>query len=136
MANRAAYFVVHGAPGEMEVRSQWASRWEPRTDIFQTPDAIIIQIEVPGLDQDQLRLNYDPHPSQLTVEGRRERLRVPQPARCLQVEIEHGPFQRVFALPPDADGGAIEATYEAGLLLITVPRRQKPEPVNVRVNVT
>jgi HSP20 family molecular chaperone IbpA len=39
------------------------------------------------------------------------------------MEIAYGPFERVFALPPDADVDAIGATLQDGFLKISVPRR-------------
>lgn len=140
MAKRMAYFVMQGAPAEMEFGASWQGRWEPRADIYQTADAIHIQIEAPGLDETNLSLEYDPQPGQLIVEGRRDRAGLPganllQAARCLQVEIEYGPFRRAVPLPPDIDSSGIAATYQAGLLLITVPRKKPSAAVNLRVHI-
>ena len=140
MAKRMAYFVMQGAPAEMDFGTTWRGRWEPRADIYQTADAIYIQIEAPGLDEANLSLEYDPEPSQLIVEGRRDHVglpgaNLPQNAHCLQVEIEYGPFRRAVPLPPDIDSSGIAATYQAGLLLITVPRQKPNAAVNLRVNI-
>jgi len=109
-------------------------RWQPRVDMYETAAGIIIQVEAAGLDEHQLRLHYEA--GQLIVEGRRERPALPCQARCLQVETDYGPFRRVLPLPSDADGNAIEARYAAGLLVISVSRKQPSEPVNVRVAVS
>ncbi|HVF11362.1 MAG TPA: Hsp20/alpha crystallin family protein [Abditibacteriaceae bacterium] len=108
-------------------------RWQPRVDMYETPGGIVIQVEAAGLDERQLRLHYEA--GQLIVEGQRDRPALPCPARCLQVETDYGPFRRVLPLPADADGNAIEAHYRAGLLVITIARKQPAEPVNVRVSV-
>jgi len=141
VAKHMTYFVVQGMPNEAEFGRSWAARWQPRTDIYQTPEAIYIQLEAPGLDHGNLRLDYEPEPGQLIVEGRRERANLrgaawPKTAHCIQAEIEYGPFRRVINLPPDIDSEAIAATYEAGLLLITIPHKKPSEPVNVRVSVS
>ena len=109
-------------------------RWQPRVDMYETVDGIVIQVEAAGLDENQLRLHYEP--GQLIVEGRRDRPVLPSPARCLQVETDYGPFRRALPLPPDADGNAIQARYQAGLLIITVSRKQPSEPAHIRVSVT
>jgi HSP20 family protein len=49
--------------------------------------------------------------------------------------MNYGPFRRRFALPPNADGDGISATYDAGILQITVPRREKSAPQEINVQI-
>ena len=93
----------------------------PRTDVTQTGDALLFILEVPGVEHDDLRLRFEP--GTLTIEGRRERPRLAEPSRLLQMEIAYGTFSRSFQLPREADGASIEASYEHGLLQVRVPLR-------------
>ena len=111
-----------------------APRWQPRLDMYESADGLVVLVEAAGLDEHRLQLHYEA--GQLILEGQRERPTLPAPARCLQVEIDYGSFRRVVPLPPDADGGAINARYEAGLLIITVGRKRAAEASNVRVTVS
>ena len=135
MAKHTTHLLLQTLPGStIELGIAWgAPRWQPRVDIYETQDTILIQIEAAGLNEQNLRLHYEP--GQLVIEGWRERPALPCPTRCLQVEIDYGPFARSLPLPPDADGRSIEASYQAGMLLITVPRQKPVEPQSVRVNV-
>ncbi len=109
------------------------ARWQPRIDIYQGEDALVIQVEAPGLDENQLRLRFDS--GHLIIEGVRPRPEFDGPRRCLQMEIEHGPFRRVLNLPAEIDAASIEARYESGLLLITIPRRQAPPIATTKIRI-
>jgi HSP20 family protein len=113
--------------GDIEIGVAWSTGafWQPRADVSQTADAVLVQVEAPGLDEENLRLRFEP--GQLIIEGVRPRPGCDPPHRCLQVEIEYGPFRRVLPLPPDIDAEGIQARYHAGILSIRVPRR-KPTP--------
>jgi len=95
--------------------------WQPRADVYQSDDAILIHVETPGLQLENVRLYHEP--GRLIIEGVRERIACESDCRCLQMEIEHGAFRRVLPLPLEVDENAIEARLEAGILEIVVPRR-------------
>jgi HSP20 family protein len=118
---------------ENEVSAWNVSAWQPRVDVYEMADAIVILVEAPGLKLDQLKLNFEP--GELLVEGVRSRPQLPELARAALVEMNYGPFRRRFALPANADGDGIGASYEAGILQITVPRREKkaPQEINVKI---
>jgi HSP20 family protein len=122
--------------GRFEVDARWRdASWQPRADIYHNDENIFVQIEAPGLDEKNLRLHYDAERSQLIVEGTRARPSCGAPCRCLQMEIEYGPFRRALGLPPGIDAAGIAAHLEAGFLLITVPRRKPETPASTRITV-
>jgi HSP20 family protein len=131
------FYVGPGQSGEMTVGLAWAEHgWQPRVDVYETPDALLLTVEVPGVPDEAMNINFVPgHYPRLIIEGRRG---APEcgAARCLQVEIDHGPFRREIRLPRDADGEKIAARRELGLLLITVPRRPPHPPHNVKVSIS
>jgi HSP20 family protein len=109
--------------------------WQPRVDIYHNDDTIFVQVEAPGLDEKNLRLNYDAPRGLLHIEGVRSRPSCGGPCRCLQMEIEYGPFRRSLSLPAEIDANGIAAHLEAGFLLITVPRRTPQPPSTTRINI-
>jgi HSP20 family protein len=119
-----------------EADARWRdASWQPRVDVYHNEDTIFVQVEAPGLDEKNLRLNYDAQQRQLTIEGVRSRPSCGAPCRCLQMEIEYGPFRRSLALPAEIDAAAIVAHLEAGFLLISVPRRKSQPPGTARINI-
>ncbi len=100
--------------------------YRPQVDVFSSedPPSIVVHVELPGIDPDALRIVAGPRV--LIVAGERRR-----PKDCghyRQMEIEYGPFQRRIALSEDVDPDAATATYERGILRITLPIAPKPEP--------
>lgn len=133
MARRTHFFVRTFYAPTPEYDVSWASetQWQPRVDVYQADDKILIHVEAPGLLEENLRLHFED--GALVVEGRRERPELPCPQHCLQVEISYGSFQRVLPLPRDIDSHNIHAEYSDGILQITVPRRS-PQRQSIEIN--
>jgi HSP20 family protein len=99
--------------------------FRPQVDVFQSddPPSIVVHVELPGVDPEHVKLIAAPRA--LIVAGERRR-----PKDCghyRQMEIEYGPFQRRISLGEDVDPDGATATYERGILRITLPITPKPE---------
>ncbi len=132
MASRIrTHLILHSLPG-LDSASPWnASAWQPRVDVYEMTTQIVIMVEAPGLQTENLKLQFEP--GQLLVEGVRTQPQLPDSARAALVEMHYGPFRRVFALPINADGDGISASYDAGILQITVPRSEKAARREIQV---
>lgn len=132
------FFVAPGPSGEMAVGVAWAQHgWQPRVDVYETPEALLLIVEVPGVPEESISVQFIPDSSpRLIIEGQRGAPEISGPARCLQVEIDNGPFRREVRLPRDVEGNSVTARRQDGLLLITVPRRRNEPLANVKVKVS
>jgi HSP20 family protein len=101
--------------------------FRPQVDCYRTdePPAIHIVVELPGVDPDQVEVVVTGR--SLTVSGTRERTHVVG-SRVLQLELEYGRFQRQLLLAEDVDPAGATASYERGLLRITLPLAPEPPP--------
>jgi HSP20 family protein len=100
--------------------------YRPQIDVFRSDDpaALIVQVELPGVDPDRVKLIAGGR--LLVVVGERER---PKDAGHYQhMEIEYGPFRRQVVLADEVDADRASATYERGILRVTLPLAAKPEP--------
>ncbi len=97
-----------------------AQKWSPPTDVFRTPEGIVVRMELAGVDQDEIDITFKNNA--LIVRGvRSDNFEEPKEA-FWQLEIAHGPFERIIRLPAEVDGEKIEkAQYEQGLLIIKLP---------------
>ena len=107
--------------------------WSPVADIYETPEMLCLDLELPGLKQEQIELRLDG--DELVVEGAREMVREQEGEQFHRVERSYGKFSRRFRLPSTVDRDAIEATYRHGLLRVTLPRREQRHPDPVRVSI-
>lgn len=106
--------------------------WNPPADVYEVEDAILIVMEVAGIKEEELQISLDSN--LLVIRGyRRETHRAPKQSYHL-MEINYGPFERVFRLPGGIDGDKVEATYASGFLNVRLPKRV-PAPARVKVDV-
>jgi HSP20 family molecular chaperone IbpA len=100
--------------------------YRPDADCFRTedPPAFTVLVELPGVDPEHVKLVAAPRV--LIVAG--ERRRPQDRGQYQQMEIEYGPFQRKVALSEDIDPDAATATYNRGILRVTLPIAPKPAP--------
>ena len=135
MSSRIRTHLVFGSMPIMPdaVLSFDAPTWQPSVDIYEMSDALLVQVEAPGLQLDDLNLSLDGN--NLVVEGNRVRPPLPSPARVALVEMTYGRFRRVLPLPTDVDGDKIKATYDAGVLQIYIPRMARPAPKRLTIEV-
>jgi HSP20 family protein len=103
--------------------------FRPHVDAYRTeqPAALMIVVDVAGVDPAKIGLHVDGRT--LVVSGERRR------PRCAghvyqQMEIDYGRFQRQVALSEDVDVSASKATYRRGILTIVLPLAAKPKPAN------
>ena len=109
--------------------------FRPAVDCFRTeePHELTVVVELPGIDPESVRVAVDER--SLTIAGKRPRPRI-EGQVYQQIEIEYGPFQRVVQLAEDVDVTAASASYERGLLTITLPvaeRAARAQPVAIVV---
>jgi len=100
--------------------------YRPQVDVFRMddPPTLIVQVELPGVDPDDVRLVASPQA--LLIAGERRR-----PKDCghyQQMEIDYGPFQRQIMFSDDVDAENATATYERGILSVRLPVAPRPAP--------
>ena len=101
--------------------------FRPPVDCFSTtePHELTVLVELPGVDPEAIEIVVEERA--LTITGQRMRPRVTGQV-YQQMEIEYGPFARAIQLTEDVDVGAASATYEHGLLTVTLPIAARPTP--------
>lgn len=109
-----------------------ASSWAPRADVVETDGAYELLLDLPGLSRDDLDVQFDD--GTLTVSGERSVRDEHREGRFHRVERRYGRFGRSFTLGSDIDAGAIEASFDEGVLHIRVPKTEarKPRRIDVR----
>ncbi len=106
--------------------------WMPVSDVYETPDRIVFQLEIPGLDQKDIDVRVDG--DELLVQGERRMDRDPA-GEFHRVERSYGKFVRRFPIPSAVDRDAVEAVYRSGVLRITLAKREsdKGRPIRVAI---
>jgi len=103
--------------------------WRPPTDVYETDDAVVVKIEIAGMNPDDIAISYVDR--ELVVRGNRRDVDEKLSFHCM--EIPYGEFTTEVFLPGAYDEEKIEAKYVHGFLYITLPKSKQEHRVAVRV---
>ena len=94
--------------------------WFPAVDILESGDAYLIRVELPGLKQEDIHLEF--REGMITLSGERK-VEVPADGvEYVRAERTVGSFSRKFSLPSTIKQEDIQAAYRDGILEIHIPK--------------
>jgi HSP20 family protein len=105
--------------------------WEPPVDIYETDDALVLQVELPGVSKDAV--NVELHEHTLRLSGERTREPSITGGQYQREEGRYGAFQRAFRLPTIVDQAKIQATYKDGVLALRLPKHAAATPQGIPI---
>jgi HSP20 family protein len=111
----------------------WAAEVNaPAADILETANEIVVQLDLPGHKAEDIQIKVEN--DILSVQSERKLDGGRQAETYHRSERSYGKFLRTFALPATVDSGRTVASYEAGVLQITLPKREDARPRTIQVN--
>jgi HSP20 family protein len=103
--------------------------WAPPVDIEETEDAWVVEAELPGAEQDDIKVEM--RDSELVISGEiKERERKGILRRRTR---RAGEFEYRVTLPGEIEGERIDASLEHGVLTVRVPKVERARPQRVEV---
>jgi HSP20 family protein len=111
-----------------------ATSWSPAVDISENDDNFIVNMELPGVPKDNLKIKIELNV--LTVSGEKKQEREDKQTNAHRIERSYGTFSRSFTLPSNVKNDKIDALYQNGILTITVPKAEEAKPKAIEVKVT
>jgi HSP20 family protein len=123
---------LHFSRTKLSVTKEHETHWVPNTDVYITDGAIVIKVELAGMQRENL---------ELTIDGPRLRIRGQRPDGCrppqckfLVMEINYGAFESVIELPEGYDLCRARAAYQNGFLRVDVPINLQSSPSSLAGN--
>ncbi len=95
---------------------------DPAANIIESNEAFTLDIAAPGMKKDDFRINLENNI--LSISTELEDLKREEGKNYTRKEFYYGSFSRAFTLPKTIDLESIKADYEAGILTITLPKKQ------------
>jgi HSP20 family protein len=95
------------------------SAWAPRVDIFERGEQLVLHADLPGVRNEDVRVNVDE--GVLTISGERRHDHEHESQGVYQCERSYGSFQRAFRLPEGVESGNVQASFENGVLEVMMP---------------
>jgi len=107
--------------------------WIPAIDVFEKEDKFVVKAELPGMKEDDIDVSVVG--DTLTIKGEKKTEAEVKEDDYYRCERSYGSFFRTVALPSHVDAKKIEASYEEGVLEITLPKVPEVKPKKVPVTV-
>ncbi|MBI3956936.1 MAG: Hsp20/alpha crystallin family protein [Candidatus Kerfeldbacteria bacterium] len=106
----------------------------PAVDVYQTADNVVVEAPLAGVDPDKVNISIEN--DVLTIEGSMEKKTEVDEKNYYRKEIRTGMFHRSVALPVAVNGDKANATFEKGMLKVSIPKAEHVKPKTIKVNVT
>ncbi|MFP7571744.1 Hsp20/alpha crystallin family protein [Marivita sp. S2033] len=101
----------------------------PRTDISETDEAMLVSVDLPGLDDDDIEVNVTE--DMLTIRGEHEK----KSEKEGFTSQSRRSFHRMIPVPPGVDADKAEAEFKRGVLTVTLPKTEEAKARVKRINV-
>ncbi len=102
--------------------------WAPAVDIYEREDSLILLVDLPGLERDDIDLQVEANA--LTIQGARSRT---APVGGIRLERPAGRFRRSFRIGIPIDPAGVRASYRAGVLEVRLPKAAPTGPARVTI---
>ncbi|MGW0551212.1 Hsp20/alpha crystallin family protein [Streptomyces sp. Wb2n-11] len=100
-------------------------------DAFREGDTFVVEMDLPGVDPDSIDLDVERNV--LTVKAER-RSHAGEDAEVLITERPTGSFSRQMFLGETLDTERIDASYDAGVLRLTIPVAEQAKPRKIAIS--
>jgi HSP20 family protein len=105
----------------------------PAAELHETPEAIELKLEIPGMDAKDLDVQVTA--DSVAVTGERKSETKTEEKGVTHSEFRYGRFQRVIPLPTRVQANGVQAEYKNGVLSLNLPKAEEEKHKVVKVNV-
>lgn len=95
----------------------------PAINVIENKEGFSIEVAAPGLEKSDFKLNLENN--QLTISAQKEDNKEGEATKYSRREFKYNSFQRTFTIPNTVNGEQIVASYEAGILYVSLPKREE-----------
>jgi HSP20 family protein len=113
-----------GHPGKL------FSGWSPALNLYQNNDNVVAVVELPGMRREEIEISL--HDGTLTISGKRRR-EISNGEKAERTERYVGKFRRSITLPVRVDANKVSASYQDGILTVTLPKAEEAKPKQIPV---
>jgi HSP20 family protein len=105
----------------------------PAISVAETRDAFEITVELPGVDEKDIKVSLDEN--QLVISGEKRAESTKHEKDWHVEERSYGSFYRSMSLPFEPEDGAVDAHFDKGLLHLTIKKPAKATKVTKTINI-
>jgi HSP20 family protein len=105
----------------------------PDVDIRETDNDVLVSVEIPGMEQKDIKVSV--RENVLTLKGEKKREQEFENTNYHLSERCFGTVERSFTLPTNIKADKVTATYTHGVLNVTLPKAEEAKPKEIAVKV-
>ena len=100
-------------------------------DMYHTPEAVVAKAVLPGVKPEDVEITITGNTLTIKAQSRQES--EVKEENYLRREWHYGTFSRTLPLPEGLQGDKAEATFDNGVLTITIPKAEEVKPKLIKV---
>jgi HSP20 family protein len=105
--------------------------WSPALDLYESGDHLVAVVELPGMRKEDIDISL--HDGTLAISGERKR-ESNNGEKAQRTERYVGTFRRSITLPTRVDASKVSATYQDGILKVTLTKAEEAKPKQIQVS--
>ena len=105
----------------------------PELNVYETAKQFEVTVELSGMDKNDFDISLNDNVLTISGERRIKENGEKEGRRYHRVESRFGRFSRSLPLPNVADADKIEATYENGVLAISIPKLKEKAGRKIKI---
>jgi HSP20 family protein len=105
----------------------------PALDLYTTPEAVVAKVALPGMKPENVDVTVGDE--LVTISGSVKGARETSDAGYVHKELSDGAFSRSFWLPTAVNAESATASFQDGLLTLTLPKTEEVKTKHVKVKV-
>jgi HSP20 family protein len=106
--------------------------WSPSVDIRESETEWVLKADLPDMKLEDIHISIEN--STLILRGERKFENWASEGGFHRMERGYGAFARHFALSDTYDPDKIKATYDKGVLTVTLPKSEAAKPLHIKVS--
>ena len=103
----------------------------PKVDVIDHDDRITIEAEIPGLSKKEVSVDLEENT--LTISGAKQSKDESPEIKYIRKELKRSSFKRSFKLGENINQKNVNADFNNGVLLITLPKKEPEKPKKIKI---
>ena len=106
-------------------------KWIPAVDISEDKDNLYVDVEIPGMNKEDIKVSLENNV--LSLKGEKKHEKEVREEDYHRWERRYGSFARAFELPVSIQSDKISASYENGVLRVALPKAEEVKPKEIPI---
>ena len=106
--------------------------WAPPMDLYEDKNHLVVRAELPGMKKEEIDISL--HEGSLVISGERKLESEDTDGDASRSERFFGRFQRALELPKPVNAEGVTASYQDGILTVTLPKTEESKPKQITVS--